>query len=113
MAAGIRFYLDENVPVVIARQLARRGIEAVTVRDLGYLGDSDANHLVRATAMGYILCTHDADYVELASGGLAHAGIIFGQQHRHGIRDWVRFLELVHAVYRPADMTNHVEYLGS
>ena len=33
-----RFYLDENVQVVIAEQLRKRGIEAVTVRDLGTLG---------------------------------------------------------------------------
>lgn len=32
---SLRFYLDENVPVEIARQLKARNIEAVTVRDLG------------------------------------------------------------------------------
>ncbi len=51
MAAAIRLYLDENVPVVIAPQLRRKGIDVVTVRDLGRLGDSDENHLARATAI--------------------------------------------------------------
>lgn len=90
MEAGIRFYLDENVPIAVSTQLRRRGIEAATVRDLDLLGDSDLNHLERATAMGYVLCTHDADYVEMAAQGATHAGIVFGQQHKHGIGDWVR-----------------------
>lgn len=111
MAAKLRFCLDENVPIALAVQLRRRGIEAVTVRDLGLLGDSDSNHLARAAAMGYVLCTNDADYLDMASAGIAHAGIVFGQQHRHTIGDWVRQLELMAAVYEPGDMQNHIEYL--
>ena len=111
MATEIRFYLDENVPIAVATQLKRRGIEAVTVRDLGLLGDSDINHLHRAAEMGYVLCTHDVDYVELAASGVEHSGIVFGQQHRHSIGDWVRFLELVHAAYEPDEMRNRIEYV--
>jgi hypothetical protein len=111
LAAEIRFYLDENVPIAVATQLKRRGIEAVTVRDLGLLGDSDANHLHRAAEMGFVLCTHDVDYVKLATGEMEHSGIVFGQQHRHSIGDWVRFLELVHAVYEPNEMLNRIEYI--
>ena len=110
MANKIRFYLDENVPVVVASQLRRRAIDAVTVRDLALLGDSDLNHLKRATEMNCVLCTHDVDYLELAIN-TKHNGIIFGQQHRHSIGDWVRFLELVHTVYSVDDMQNRVEYV--
>ena len=111
MATEIRFYLDENVPIAVATQLKRRGIEVVTVRDLGLLGDSDINHLYRATQMSHVLCTHDIDYIELAVSGLEHSGIVFGQQHRHGIGDWVRFLELVHTAYEPEEMRNRIEYV--
>ena len=54
MAAAIRFYLDENMPVDVAEQLRRRGIDAVTVRDLGLLGESDINHLHHAIAEGRV-----------------------------------------------------------
>lgn len=111
MAPGIRFYLDENVPIAVSAQLRRRGIEAVTVRDLGLLGDSDLNHLVRAAAMGYVLCTYDADYIEMATQGIPHEGIVFGQQHKHGVGDWVRYLELLDAIYQPDEMRNRVEYV--
>ena len=111
MATKVRFYLDENVQVAIAEQLKRRGIEVVTVRDLELLGDEDINHLERATELGCVLCTHDADYVDLAASGVEHTGIILGQQHKHTIGDWVRFLELVHGVYDAEEMHNLVEYL--
>ena len=107
----LRFYLDENVPVEIARQLSSRGIDAVTVRDLNLLGDSDENHLQRATDMGRVLCTHDSDYIQMASDGIEHAGIVFGQQEVHYIGEWVKHLELMHAVYKPEDMVNSVEHL--
>jgi predicted nuclease of predicted toxin-antitoxin system len=48
LAANIRFYLDENVPVAVATQLKRRQIEVVTARDLHALGDSDEHHFQRA-----------------------------------------------------------------
>lgn len=107
----MRFYLDENVPVAVATQLRRRGIEALTVRDLGYLGGGDEDHLQRAASLGYVVCTHDSDFIELAMTGLEHSGIIFGQQHKHGVGDWVRFLELVDAVHESGDMKNRIEYV--
>jgi hypothetical protein len=106
----LRFYLDENVQVVIAEQLRKRGIDAVTVRDLGTLGDPDMSHLTRATEMGYVLCTHDTDYIDMATSGIPHAGIVFGQ-HSHSIGDWVNFLELIYTVYSAEEMHNRVEYL--
>ena len=35
---NLRFYLDENVSVEVARQLQARGIDVVTVRDLRVFG---------------------------------------------------------------------------
>lgn len=110
-AETLRFYLDENVPVEIARQLRSRGIDAVTVRELDLLGDTDENHLHRATQMGRVLCTHDRHYIQIASAGTEHAGIVFGQQDVHYIGAWVKHLELMHAVYQPGNMQNRVEYL--
>jgi hypothetical protein len=109
--AAIRFYLDENVPVAIAEQLKRRHIDVFTVRDLGELGDDDESHLSRATAMGCVLCTHDADFVVLATSGVEHAGIVFGQQEKHTIGDWVRVLSRLHATYQAEDFLNRFQFL--
>lgn len=109
--AHLRFYLDENLSIEIARQLRTRGIDVVTVRDLGLLGDSDENHLQRASHMGYVLCTYDTDYIQLATSGIEHTGIVIGQPELHYIGEWVKWLALMHAVYAPEEMYNRVEYL--
>lgn len=111
MEAAISLYLDENLSPKIARQLQLRGIDAVCVRDLGYLGDEDANHLERATQFQRVLVTTDVDFLQIAQDGRPHAGIIFGIQQNHTIGDWVKRLELICFVYTPADMQNHIEYL--
>lgn len=108
---NVRFYLDENVNPALAEQLQRRGIEAVTVRDLALLGDSDLNHLQRAAEMSYVLCTHDSDYIDLALSGITHAGIVFAQQATATLGDWVRFLTLIHGVYEAHEMVNLIEYV--
>ncbi len=109
--ATVRFYLDENVQLSIAEQLRRHEIEVVTVRELGTLGDEDVMHLERATAMGFVLCTHDTDYYALAMAEIPHAGIVIGQAEIHRVGDWVKGLVLVHAVYNAQEMHNRVEFL--
>jgi len=109
--AAIRYYLDENIPTVIADQLRQRNIEAFSVRDLGQLGDDDENHLARATEMNCVFCTHDADFLRMATAGVQHSGVVFGQQEKHAIGDWVRELTLLHSLYEDADLINRVEFL--
>jgi hypothetical protein len=111
LAAAIRLYLEECLTSKIARQLQRKGIDIVTVQELGVLGNTDENHLARATALGRVLVTSDVDYLVIAASKTHHAGIVFGVQEGHGVGDWVRALELLCAVYDPDDMKNHVEYL--
>ena len=107
----VKFYLDENVDPEIANQLKRNKIDAVTVRDLDLLGDSDQNHLVRALEMGRVLVTSDADFLVMSATQIEHAGIIFGKQEDHSLGDWVKGLELICFVYDAEDMKNHVEFL--
>lgn len=111
MEAAIHLYLDENLSPKIAEQLQLRGIDAVSVRALGRLGESDESHLARATRLGRVLVTSDVDFLRLATEGIPHAGIVFGVQADHSLGDWVKKLELICFVYSPADLENHVEYL--
>jgi predicted nuclease of predicted toxin-antitoxin system len=109
---NIRLYFDENVEITVADQIRLRGIQAVTVRDLNLLGDSDENHLQRATLMGYVLCTYDMDYLRLHHEGIPHSGIIFAREQITSIGDWIYGLELICGVLTLDDMKNHVEYLS-
>lgn len=111
MEAVISLYLDENLSPKIAHQLKLRGIDAVSVRELGVLGDADNSHLMRATQQGRVLVTSDVDFLRLASEGAEHAGIIFGVQDTHSIGDWVKKLELICFIFSAEELTNHIEYL--
>ncbi len=95
MAAAIRLYLDENLSPRIAVQLRRRGIDAVTVHDLDVAGDTDENHLARATRLQRVLVTADVDFLVIAALGQEHLGIVFGEQSTHKIGDWVNALDLL------------------
>lgn len=112
MVSAIRLYFDENVEIAVAEQMQTRGVEVVTVRDLGLLGDSDENHLARATRMGYVLCTYDQDYLQLVAVGAEHAGIVFAPNDKTTIGDWIRGLSLICDVLTAEEMVNHVEYLA-
>jgi len=57
------------------------------------------------------LCTHDPDFLQLASAGLQHSGIVFGQQDIHYIGEWVNWLTLMHAVHTSEEMINRIEFL--
>ena len=112
-AADPRFYLDEHLDVEIARQLRRRGIDVITVRDVESFGESDLQQLQRATRMGRVFCTNDSDLLEIASKGIEHAGIIFGQQEKHFIGSWVNQMEKTTEDFRSDELVNLVTFLST
>ena len=112
-ATDIRFYLDEHLDVEIARQLKRRGIDVITVRDVESFGDDDLQQLHCAIRMGRVFCTNDSDLIEIASEGIEHAGIVFGQQEKHFIGTWVKYLIKMHEDFRPDELVNLVTYLST
>ena len=91
----------------IVEQLKRRDIDVIR----GPLKTDDAIHLARATDMGRVVCTEDRDFLRLASQGIAHAGIVWGEQDHYSIGDWVRYLRLVYGVYDADEMLNEVFFL--
>lgn len=99
------------MPIAIAEQLRLRGIDAVTVRDIGCLGDDDLVHLKRARTMGRVICTQDQDFLRLAAQGIEHAGIAFALQARTSIGDWVRGLVRLHAEATAESIRNTVKHI--
>jgi hypothetical protein len=108
----IKFYLDENVQVAVAEQLERWQIDAVSAKSLETLGDSDVNHLERATEMGRVLCTYDQDFLRMDAEGIEHAGIAFAKQYFADIGGWVRALRALHASTTAEEMKGRVEFLS-
>ena len=111
-ANDLRFYLDEHLDVEIACQLKRHGIDVLTVSGLRSFGEDDTKQLNRAIRMGRVFCTNDSDLVDMASQGIEHRGIVFGQQEKHFIGAWVKFLHALHKDCRPDELVNLVMYLS-
>lgn len=70
MSDELSFYFDESVELAVSEQLEIAGIDVVSAHSLAVLGDSDSNHLKRATEMGRVLCTYDTDFLIMASEGV-------------------------------------------
>lgn len=110
--SDLRFYMDENVPTAVAEQLVRHGIDAVSVKNLAALGDSDINHLRRATEMGRMLCTYDADFIRIAAQELNLSGIAFAQQYQTNVGSWVKALRALHARMTAEEAVGQVVFLS-
>lgn len=110
--ANIRFYFDESVELAVSQQLERAGIDVVSAHSLDLLGDTDDNHLQRATSLERVLCTYDQDFLRLATEGMYHYGIIFAQQQSASIGGWVREIKLIHTEKEADDLIEQVLYLA-
>ena len=55
------FYLDENIPIQVARELPHWGHHGITVRDQGLLRAGDDEHLLLAAQRGWIFVTRNRD----------------------------------------------------
>ena len=80
---SLRFLLDEDVSVRIAEGLRHRGIDAVSVHELGGTGLTDEEQLSFASAEGRVLVTYNrSDFQALDAEwrlqGRSHAGILWG-----------------------------------
>ena len=110
--SDIRFYFDENMNPAIAEQLVISSIDVITVRDLGELGDSDPNHLQKATEMGRVLCTHDTDFLRLNAEGMEHTGIVFVPQYRTSVGAIVKALRELHTSTTAEEIKGQVKFLN-
>jgi len=110
--SDLRFYFDESVELAVSSQLAAAGLDVVSAHSLDQLGDSDPNHLARATEMGRVLCTYDQDFLRLAAEGASHSGIIFAPQQKASIGGWVREIKAIHAQMQAEDIQGHIVFLS-
>jgi len=107
----VKFLLDENMPRPVAIGLRRRGIDAVTVQELGRAGLPDADQLAFAFQQGRVLATLDTDYLILHSSGVAHAGVAYARPGRRSIGYLIDAMTLIYEVLEYSEMLGHVEYL--
>lgn len=109
-----RLYLDEDVLPELARVLRSAGHDAVSAHELGALGLTDEEQLIRATGEGRVLLSFNyRHFIRVArewfAAGRHHAGIVvsYRQYRRRGLR------ELRRAVARLLDTVSGEELENS
>jgi len=107
----IRFHLDEQVKLVIARELRRRGIDVTTTIEVGLRTQSDEAHLDFICQEQRVLFTQDDDFLRIASRTINHPGIAYCKQGTRSVGQMIESLVLICEVYTPQEMVGRVEYL--
>ena len=96
----------------VAEQLVKSGIDVVTAQELQALGDSDEQHLQRATEMKRVVCTQDQDFLRIARNTPEHAGIAFAEQYGATIGGWVKALRNLHASTTAEEIQGQIRFLS-
>ncbi len=102
--------MDEHVPKVVTEGLQRRGVDVVTIQELGLQAANDKQHPEQAAREGRVVFTQDADFLRLHAAGVSHRGIVYAPQHTP-IPHIVRSLMPIHDVLTPDDLVRHIEFL--
>jgi predicted nuclease of predicted toxin-antitoxin system len=111
----VDLYVDAHVQTGITAALRQRGITVLTAQEDGTDAWADPDLLDRATSLGYVLFTRDADFlIEAArrqTAGIPFSGVVYAHQLHVPLRQCIDDLELIAKAFDPPDMLNRVEYL--
>ena len=108
-------YLDVHVPRAVTVALRLRSIDVLTAQEDGAIEFDDDRLLERATELGRILVSQDADLLREASHRLrenaAFSGVIYAHQLRITIGQMVDDLELIAQATFHEEWQGRIEYL--
>jgi len=109
MDERLHYYLDEHMRPAIAHQLRARGVDVMTTAEAGRAARriSDVDQLAFATANNQVLVTEDSDFVQLATAGQPHAGIVYFPVQLD-IGACTAYLELLALTTTPDEMRNQL-----
>lgn len=111
---SVALYMDENVHDAITRGLRRRGVDVLTAQEDGMRERPDPEVLDRATALGRVAVSEDADFLAEAARrqriGESFGGVVRVPQSL-AVRVCIDDLELIAKAGEVRDYANRVEYL--
>jgi len=111
----MKLFMDVHVHSAITDQLRLRGVDVLTAQEDGSREFPDSLLLDRASELGRILFTQDADLLAEAASrhrrAVKFAGVIYAAQKRVPVGKCIDDLELIAKTEDPDTWTNRVEYL--
>jgi len=108
----IRIYTNESVNVAVTEGLRRRGVNAISAKDVGNLGLTDEDQLKYALKEKLVIFTHDDDFLSLVrKSKLEHGGIIYVHQQRLSIGEYIRRIKFLVETRSLNEMMNRIQFL--
>jgi hypothetical protein len=81
---SLAVYMDVHVPAAVTEGLRRKSLDVQAAQADAAGGLSDEELLLRATVLGRVLLTQDADFLEIAARwqrqGITFSGVLFAPQ---------------------------------
>ncbi|MCS3705912.1 hypothetical protein GGP62_000886 [Salinibacter ruber] len=110
MSDPVCFYLDEHIPSAVAEGLRNRGVEVVMLSEAEMPGARDEEHLDFARRKGYVVVSHNDDFLRLVAEGHSHSGLVYVPRER-SIGEMIRGLRRLADVFVGEGTTGRVEFL--
>lgn len=112
---AVALYMDHNVDRAVTDGLRLRGVDVLTAYQDDMHETDDPELLDRATDLGRVLFSTDADLLVEARRrqriGERFEGIVFARQSRVGIGTQIDDLEVIAKAADPAEVANRVLFL--
>lgn len=112
---SVKLYMDVHVPAAVTRGLLLRGVDALTSQLDGTTRLSDTDLLDRATELGRVLFSQDADLlaeaVQRQRNGKFFGGVIYAHQLGITIGQAIQDLQILTETGISNDFVNRIEYL--
>ena len=107
--------MDHHVDAAITSGLRQRGVDVLTAYEDGAAEVEDEVLLARATRLGRVLFSQDADLLIVTDRwltiGREFAGFVYAHQLGITIGQAIRDLLLIAQALNPEDMRNRIEFL--
>ena len=111
----VPLYLDVHVPLAIAEQLRRRGVDVAHAVEQGADHLEDEELLELAKRQGRVMVTQDIGFRVMSENwqrqGRCFSGLLYGHQLAASIGRWVADLELIAKASERTEWQNDVQHL--
>ena len=111
----LAFYMDEHVPKPITLGLRIRGVDVLTGQEDNRRAIDDSVLLDRATELGRVMFSFDADMLRHTTArqqqGGSFAGLVFAHPTRISVGECIRDIEIIAKTGDPEDLANQILYL--
>lgn len=102
---------DEHIPYPVIEGLQRRGLDVVSVQEIGLSSEEDKAIMDKAKEKRRIIYTQDADFLRLHQAGYTHDGIIYHHPLAYSIGEAIRKIMLICEILSPEEIKGCIKFL--